>query len=131
MPLPSHIPSVPQVATPASVQAASGSVPAAMFVQVPSVPVSAHEAQVPEQLDAQQTPCWQRPEAQAVPTVQAWPSGASVQVPALQMLGAVQSVSAVQLILQILVVVSQAKAPQEVPVGVEQVPVPLQVDAAV
>jgi hypothetical protein len=116
---------------PASVQALSGSVPAAMFVQVPSVPVSAHDAQVPEQLEEQQTPCWQSPEAQAVPAVQACPRGASVQVPALQMFGEVQSVSAVQLILQILLVVSQAKAPQEVPAGVAQVPVPLQVDAAV
>jgi hypothetical protein len=57
LPLPSQVPSVPQVEAPASVQALSGSVPAAMFVQVPAVPVSAHEAQVPEQLDAQQTPC--------------------------------------------------------------------------
>jgi hypothetical protein len=102
-----------------------------MLVHVPSVPVRAHEAHVPEQLDAQQTPCWQSPDAQAVPAVQAWPSGASVQVPALQMLGAVQSVSAVQVILQMLLVASQAKAPQETPAGVEQVPVPLQVDAAV
>ena len=131
MPLPSHIPSVPQVVAPASVQAASGSVPAGMFVQVPRVPVSAHDAQVPEQLDAQQTPCWQRPDAQAVPTVQAWPSGASVQVPALQMFGEVQSASTVQVILQTLLVVSQAKAPQEVPAGATQVPVPLQVEAAV
>lgn len=79
-----------------------------MLVQVPGVPVRAQEAQVPEQLEAQQTPCWQRPEAQAVATVQVWPSGASVQVPALQMLGAVQSPSAVQVILQMLFVVSQA-----------------------
>jgi hypothetical protein len=40
--------------------------------------------------------------------VQVWPSGASVQVPALQILGAVQSPSTVQVILQILFVVSQA-----------------------
>jgi hypothetical protein len=57
LPLPSQVPSVPQVAAVASVQAASGSVPAAMLVQVPRVPASAHEAQVPEQLEAQQTPC--------------------------------------------------------------------------
>jgi hypothetical protein len=102
-----------------------------MLVHVPSVPVRAHEAHVPEQLDAQQTPCWQSPDAQAVPAVQAWPSGASVQVPALQMFGEVQSVSTVQVILQTLLVVSQAKAPQEVAVGATQVPVPLQLDAAV
>jgi hypothetical protein len=40
--------------------------------------------------------------------VQAWPSGASVQVPALQILGDVQSPSIVQVILQIWLVVSQA-----------------------
>ena len=108
MPLPSQVPSVPQVAAVASVQAASGSVPAGMFVQVPRVPVSAHDAQVPEQVEAQQTPCWQRPEAQAPAAVQVWPSGASVQVPALQMLGDVQSPSTVQAILQILLVASQA-----------------------
>jgi len=108
LPLPSQVPSVPQVAAVASAQALSGSVPAAMFVQVPRVPASAHDAQVPEQVEAQQTPCWQRPEAQVPAAVQVWPSGASVQVPALQMLGAVQSVSTVQVILQILLVVSQA-----------------------
>ena len=108
MPLPSQVPSVPQVAAVASVQELSRSVPAGMLVQVPRVAVSAHEAQVPEQVEAQQTPCWQRPEAQVPAAVQLWPSGASVQVPALQMLGAVQSPSTVQVILQILLVVSQA-----------------------
>jgi hypothetical protein len=57
LPLPSQVPSVPQVAAVASAQAARGSVPAAMFVQVPSVVVRAHDAQVPEQVEAQQTPC--------------------------------------------------------------------------
>ena len=108
MPLPSQVPSVLQVAAVASAQALRGSVPAVMFVQVPSVPVSAHDAQVPEQVEAQQTPCWQRPDAQVPATVQVWPSGASVQEPALQILGAVQSPSTVQVILQILAVVSQA-----------------------
>ena len=99
---------MPQVAAVASVQAASGSVPAGMFVQVPAVAANAHDAHVPEQVEEQQTPCWQRPEAQAPAAVQVWPSGASVQVPALQMLGAVQSVSMVQAILQISLVASQA-----------------------
>jgi hypothetical protein len=70
LPLPSQLPSVPQVAAVASAHAARGSVPAAMLVQVPRVPVSAHEAQVPEQVEAQQTPCWQRPEAQVPAAVQ-------------------------------------------------------------
>ena len=108
MPLPSQVPSVPQVAAVASAQALRGSVPAVMLVQVPRVPASAHDAQVPEQVEAQQTPCWHSPDAQDPATVQEWPSGASVQVPALQMLGAVQSASTVQVILQILLVVSQA-----------------------
>ncbi len=100
-----------------------------MLVQVPRVRGSAHEAQVPEQVDAQQTLCWQRPEAQAPAAVQVWPSGASVQVPALQMLGDVQSPSTVQVILQILLVASQAYAPHEVLVAGVHAPVPLQTAA--
>jgi hypothetical protein len=49
-------------------------------------------------------------------------------------LGGVQSVAAVAAVhvfLQILLVVSQAKAPQEVGVAVVQVPVPLQTEAGV
>jgi len=57
LPPPSQVPSVPQSAAVTSAQALRGSVPAVMFVQVPGVPGSAHEAQVPEQVEAQQTPC--------------------------------------------------------------------------
>jgi hypothetical protein len=37
--------------------------PVGTLVQVPEVPASAHEAQPPVQADAQQTPCWQNPDA--------------------------------------------------------------------
>jgi hypothetical protein len=91
---------LPQVAAVPSVQALSGSVPFGTFVQTPGLPASAHEAHPPEQLDAQQTPCWQSPEAHWAAPEQTVPSGWSVQVPALQMLGGVQSAVAVQVVLQ-------------------------------
>lgn len=57
---------------------------------------------------AQQTPCAQKPELHSVPAAQALPSGFFEQVPPLQTLGETQSPSAVQLVLQTFIVVSQA-----------------------
>jgi hypothetical protein len=55
-----HLPSVPQLAPPLSTQAPAGSgAPVATAVQVPMVPVSAHETQEPVQAETQQTPCAQ------------------------------------------------------------------------
>jgi hypothetical protein len=52
-----HLPSVPQLALPMSTQAPAGSgAPVATAVQVPMVPVSAHETQEPAQAETQQTP---------------------------------------------------------------------------
>jgi hypothetical protein len=99
--VPSQVPSVPQLAAPLSVHWFSGSAPTGTNVHVPAVPVSAHERQVPVQLELQQTLCWQRPDAHSVPAVQARPSGFFVHAPALQMLGAMQSVSLVQLVRQV------------------------------
>jgi hypothetical protein len=52
---------VPQPLAPVSAHWFSGSAPAGTLVQVPALPVSAHDWQFPAQLDAQQTPCWQNP----------------------------------------------------------------------
>lgn len=43
-----------------------------------------HDMQVPVQLDAQQTPCWQKPDAQSVVAAQVAPRGLSAQLAALQ-----------------------------------------------
>jgi hypothetical protein len=48
------VPSLPQLAAVPAVQAFSGSVLTATLVQVPRVFVRPHDAQVPEQADAQQ-----------------------------------------------------------------------------
>ena len=66
-PAPLHDPSVPQVAAPESAHWFSGSVLAGMAVQTPRVPSSAHDMQMPVQAPAQQTPCWQEPEAHSAP----------------------------------------------------------------
>jgi hypothetical protein len=111
--LPSHVPSVPQLVAPLSVHWLSGSAPTATNVQVPAVPVSPHDRQVPVQLELQQTPCWQRPDAHSVPPAQVVPSGFFVHWPALQMLGAMQSLFVAQVVRQVPLVL-QLKAPQEI-----------------
>ena len=50
-------------------------------MQVPSLPESAHDWQVPEQAVLQQTPCWQKPELQSSPTAQVPPGGPLPQLP--------------------------------------------------
>lgn len=94
-PAPLQRPSVPQVEAPWSVHWPSGSWPAPTFVQVPADPLSAHDWQVPVQAVWQQTPCWQKPDAQSLATEQMSPSGFFVQAPATQTFGARQSASAV------------------------------------
>jgi hypothetical protein len=54
LPLPSQVPSLPQLAAAPAVQAFRGSVLTATLVQVPRVLARPHDAQVPEQADAQQ-----------------------------------------------------------------------------
>lgn len=80
--------------------ATTGAAPAEMLLQVPLLLVSAHDLHVPVQLLAQQTPCWQKPELHSFPAVHRSPRGCLVQMPPLQMFGATQSASAVQVILQ-------------------------------
>jgi hypothetical protein len=129
-PLPSQLPSVPQLAAPLSVHWFSGSAPTATNVQVPAVPVSAHDRHVPVQLELQQTPCWHRPDAHSVPPVQVTPRGFFVHCPALQMLGATQSVSVVQRVRQV-PPVPQLKGAHEIAAAVWQTPAPLQVRSGV
>ena len=129
-PLPSQVPSVPQVEAPLSAHWLSGSAPTAANVQVPAVPDSAHDRQVPVQLELQQTPCWQRPEAHSVAPAQVVPSGFFVHWPALQMLGAMQSLLVVQVVRQI-PLGPQLYAPHEIGVASWHVPVPLQVRSGV
>ena len=82
---------MPHAAAPLSAHWFSGSVPTGTSVQVPAVPESAHDRQVPVQLELQHTPCWQRPEAHSLPAVHASPRGRFEHCPPLQTLGAAQS----------------------------------------
>jgi hypothetical protein len=61
------LPLRPQLATPSSVQMPAGSgLPVGTFVQVPSVPVRAHDRQAPSHALSQQTPCAQKPDRHSV-----------------------------------------------------------------
>jgi hypothetical protein len=127
--VPLQKPSVPQAAAPLSVHWFSGSCPAGTFVHVPTVPVSAHDWHVPAHAALQQKPCAQNPDVHWFPAVQAAPIALVVQLPPLQVNGAAQSVSAVQVVLHALV--PQTYGLHEEVVTVWQVPVPLQVRAGV
>jgi hypothetical protein len=94
---------VPQVAAPLSVHWFSGSVPAGIGVQVPTVPVRPHDWHTPAQATLQQKPCAHDPEVHWALLVQAAACAFKVQLPPLQVNGARQSVSAVQVVLQALV----------------------------
>jgi hypothetical protein len=99
-PAPLQLPSFMHVAAPASVHWFSGSWPAGTAVQVPAVPDSAHDWQVPVQAVAQQTPCWQKALAHSVAPAQAVPFAFLVQTPPMQTLGLTQSPSTVQVVRQ-------------------------------
>jgi hypothetical protein len=96
VPLPLQAPSVPQLGPPSSVHWFSGSEPAGMAVHVPRVAVSAHDVQVPVQRLAQQTPCWQKPDAQSPLTAQSTPARRLPQVVPLQTLAPLQLALTVQ-----------------------------------
>jgi hypothetical protein len=101
-PEPLQVPSWPQPVAPWSVHWFSGSWPVGTLVHVPTVPLSAHDWQVPAQAVAQQKPCSQNPVMHSEGAPQAIPVGFFVQAPATQTLGAVQSASAVHEVLQTL-----------------------------
>ena len=77
------------------------------MAQVPRLAESAHDWHVPVQAVAQQTPWAQKPELHSAPVAQVAPRIFFEHVPPLQTLGETQSVSAVQVVLQMLLVVSQ------------------------
>ncbi len=133
MPVPSHRPFVPQLVPPASVHwvAGVGAVAAGTGEQVPALPLTAHDMQVPVQALVQQTPCWQKPLAHSAAVVHAVPGVFSVQTPTLQMYGDTQSALAEQDDLQA-VALPQVRFPEQGPaVTAWQTPAPLQVCAGV
>lgn len=95
------MPLVPQVeaSVVAHWVATAGASPAGMLLQIPLLSLSAHDLHVPVQALWQQTPCWQKPELHSLAVAHGSPSGCLVQAPPLQMYGATQSASAVQLFL--------------------------------
>jgi hypothetical protein len=103
------MPSVPHVVATvvAHCVAGVGAVPFATLLQVPTLPVIAHDLHVPLQALLQQTPWAQKPELHSFAIVHAVPIGFSVQAPALQMYGETQSVAAVQVFRQTGIVESQ------------------------
>jgi hypothetical protein len=75
-PAPLQVPSFPQLATPWSRHAPVGSVPpAGTAAQVPGLPGSAHDWQLPVQAVPQQTPCSQWPLVHSSSLAQSWPVG--------------------------------------------------------
>ena len=98
--MPLQVPSLPQLAAPASVHWLSGSWPLGTLVHVPRVPATAHERQVPVQAPMQQTPCSQNPELHWAGAVQVAPIGSRPQLMPLQVLGDAQSAVVVQVVRQ-------------------------------
>jgi hypothetical protein len=99
-PLPSQVPSVPQVEAPWSAHWLNGSAPGATDAQVPTVPVSAHERQMPVHSVAQQTPCSQKSELHSAAAAQLAPTGFLPQLPEMHVFGVVQSAVVVHIIRQ-------------------------------
>ena len=101
-----------------------------MAVQVPEVPVSPHDMQMPVQVVLQQMPRAQMLLPHSIPSTQVPPFGLRPHEPSLpQTPGGAQSASAVQVALH--VVAPQRNGKQEVGVGTRHDPAPSQVDWAV
>jgi hypothetical protein len=124
-PAPLQVPSVSQVSAPLSAHWPSGSWPAGTVLQVPAVPDSAHDRQVPAQVVPQQVPCSQNPELHCEAPAQALPSGFLPQLPFTQVLGVEQSVSIMQLVRQV-PLGSQAKGAHDWAAVGTQSPLPSQ-----
>ena len=93
-----HLPSVPQLAPPWSVQAAAGlGAPVATGVQVPRAPVNAQETQEPAQAVAQQIPCAQLFDRHSPLVEQAAPVGLRPHEALVQTFPVEQLASALQL----------------------------------
>ena len=94
---PWHLPSVPQLVAPLSVQLPAGSGPEATAVHCPIVPVIAHERQAPAQVVAQQTPCAQNVDWHSMSFEQNAPIGLRPQEPAVQTFPDEQALLSLQL----------------------------------
>jgi hypothetical protein len=100
-------------------------------VQVPAVPASAHEAQVPVHAVEQQTPCWQKLWAQSLAIAHGCPSASLPQLPLTHRLVDTQSAAVVQLLLQTAFVVSHRYGSHSELVTVLHTPAPSQVRCGV
>jgi hypothetical protein len=101
-PMPLHMPSSPQVAAPSSAQSPFRSWLSGTLRQVPSLPGTAHDRQVPVQAMPQHRPCAQIAELHSSLLPQVAPIGFLPQLPATQLLGATQSASVVHVVRQVL-----------------------------
>jgi len=130
-PAPSQAPVLPQGAPVDAAHWPVGAAsPAGMFVQVPGLPGTLHDWQVPHADDAQQTPSTQlRPDRQSAVTLQVCPWWFNPQMFAVQCWFAAQSPSLVHAVLQ--VVPLHAYGLQSVVVAVWHLPLPSQVRAFV
>jgi hypothetical protein len=130
-PAPSQVPVFPQVEEVDTAHCPVGAAPpAGMFVQVPGLPGTLQDWQVPQAADAQQTPSTQlRPARQSAVVLQVCPWWLRPQMFAVQCWLAAQSVSLVQAVLQ--VVPLQAYGLQSVVVAAWHFPLPSQVCALV
>src|SRR5262249_49866791 len=94
-------PSFMQLGAPSSAHWLSGSCPAGTGEHVPSLPVTAHDWQVPVQAVMQQIPCSQNPDMQSVVAVQVPPGPLFPPLPLRQRFPVVQSVLAAHVFLQV------------------------------
>ena len=94
-------------------------------MQVPALPVTAHDLQVPVQVVVQQTPSAQIPELQSALAPQVAPGGFSPQLLLTQKLPLVQSASTEQVVLHC-PVAPHTNGAQDWPADAEQVPAPSQ-----
>jgi hypothetical protein len=99
-PMPLHCPSSPHVL--ASAHWPSGSIPSGMLRQVPSLPDTAQDLQVPSQAVMQHLPCAQFVELHSASAPQLAPSGFLPQLPLAQVFGETQSASVVQVVRHVL-----------------------------
>jgi hypothetical protein len=128
-PAPSQVPSLPQVdaATIGHCDATSGGEPAAIGVQVPTLPVIEHDVQIPVQAVLQQMLLTQKPVAQSepIPDGQAPPGGIFPQLLLTQVLPLVHSEVIVQVVRHAFV--PQVNGAHGVVVGALHIPTPSQV----
>jgi hypothetical protein len=129
-PLPSQVPSVPQVEAALCAHCPPSALPAGTLVHVPALPGTAQERQRPVHAVWQQTPCWQKPEKQSSFVPQVAPAGALPQLRAVQTLPELHWASVVQVVRQV-PSVPHAKGVQGSPEAGTQAPCPSQREACV